>query len=91
MKIFFTVLFLVFSLLPPAFSPVFAKEVVTKTGLKYEDTKPGTGPTASAGKTVAVHYTGWLYANGKRGKKFDSSLEIKEPLVFKLGSKQVIA
>ena len=71
-------------------APAFAKEVITKTGLKYEDTKPGTGPTASAGKTVAVQYTGWLYAGGKKGQKFDSSLESKEPLIFKLGAKQVI-
>ena len=25
------------------------------------DTKPGTGPEATSGRTVEVHYTGWLF------------------------------
>lgn len=91
MKTFFTVLLLVFGLLSSVCSPVFAKGVISKTGLKYEDTKPGTGPTAQTGKMVSVQYTGWIYENGKKGRKFDSSLERNEPLVFKLGAKQVIA
>jgi FKBP-type peptidyl-prolyl cis-trans isomerase FkpA len=58
------------------------------------DIKPGTGDEAVSGKTVTVHYTGWLYdetASGHQGKKFDSSRDRSQPFEFKLGGKQVIA
>jgi FKBP-type peptidyl-prolyl cis-trans isomerase len=56
------------------------------SGLEYWDIKVGTGPTASAGHTVKVHYTGWL----TNGKKFDSSIDRGEPFSFELGGGQVI-
>ncbi|HEX5453277.1 MAG TPA: FKBP-type peptidyl-prolyl cis-trans isomerase [Stellaceae bacterium] len=59
-------------------------------GLKYTDTKPGTGAEAKPGDKVTVNYTGWLYADGKKGKKFDSSLDRNEPFDFTLGAHQVI-
>ncbi len=62
----------------------------TPGGVKYEDRKLGTGETAVAGKTVTVHYTGWLLENGKLGKKFDSSLDRGEPFKFPLGGGRVI-
>jgi FKBP-type peptidyl-prolyl cis-trans isomerase FkpA len=62
------------------------KVVTTKSGLKYEDLKVGDGAEAKAGDTVEVHYTGWL----KDGKKFDSSVDRKEPFSFKLGAGRVI-
>jgi FKBP-type peptidyl-prolyl cis-trans isomerase len=62
------------------------KMVTTKTGLKYEDVKVGTGAEAKAGDTVEVHYTGTL-ANGK---KFDSSKDRGQPFPFKLGAGKVI-
>jgi len=40
-----------------------------------------------------VHYTGWLYdekAEGFKGKKFDSSVDRKQPFDFALGAGQVI-
>jgi len=63
----------------------------TKSGLKYVDQKVGTGDVAMKGNTVSVQYTGWLYVDGKRGAKFDSSLDRNEPFMFKLGARQVIA
>ena len=60
-------------------------------GLKYTDTKIGDGATAKAGNKVSVNYTGWLYENGAKGKKFDSSLDRGQPFQFTLGAKQVIA
>jgi len=60
-------------------------------GLKYTDTKTGDGTTATAGKKVSVHYTGWLWDNGAKGKKFDSSLDRGQPFQFTLGQHQVIA
>ena len=64
--------------------------VTTKSGLKYIDIKAGTGDEAKKGMTVIVHYTGWLYTNGKRGAKFDSSVDRGQPFSFKLGAGQVI-
>jgi FKBP-type peptidyl-prolyl cis-trans isomerase FkpA len=60
--------------------------ITTKSGLKYKDLKVGDGAEAKAGKTVVVHYTGTL----TNGKKFDSSLDRKEPFDFRLGTGAVI-
>lgn len=67
-----------------------AKATTTKSGLRYDDTKVGDGAVAEAKKQVTVHYTGWLNDNGQKGKKFDSSLDRKNPFVFMLGAGQVI-
>jgi FKBP-type peptidyl-prolyl cis-trans isomerase FkpA len=67
-----------------------AKMTTTKSGLKYNDEKVGTGDTAMKGNTVQVHYTGWLYNDGKRGTKFDSSVDRGMPFEFKLGARMVI-
>lgn len=63
---------------------------LTASGLKYIDTKPGTGASPKIGQNVTVHYTGWLYVNGAKGKKFDSSRDRGEPFDFPLGMGQVI-
>ena len=63
-----------------------ANATTTASGLKYEDVKVGTGETATAGKTVSVHYTGWL----TDGKKFDSSKDRGKPFEFPLGGGRVI-
>src|SRR5690348_14081011 len=68
-----------------------SKMTTTKSGLKYIDQKVGTGEVAVKGKPVQVNYTGWLYVDGKRGAKFDSSLDRNTPFDFILGAKQVIA
>ena len=60
-------------------------------GLKYTDVKVGDGATAKAGNKVSVNYTGWLYNNGAKGAKFDSSLDRGQPFQFTLGAHQVIA
>jgi FKBP-type peptidyl-prolyl cis-trans isomerase FkpA len=63
------------------------------TSLQISDGKVGTGAVATSGKTVSVHYTGWLYdpkPADHRGKKFDSSKDHGEPFAFKLGAGQVI-
>src|SRR5260370_41291202 len=62
------------------------KEVTTKSGLKYTDTKEGTGEKAQAGDTVVVHYTGRL----KDGKKFDSSVDRGQPFELTIGKTRVI-
>jgi FKBP-type peptidyl-prolyl cis-trans isomerase len=60
-------------------------------GLKYTDTTTGDGAEARPGKKVSVHYTGWLYNNGTKGAKFDSSLDRGHPFQFTIGAHQVIA
>ena len=62
----------------------------TASGLQYEDTVPGSGAEAKPGQHVTVHYTGWLYANGTKGAKFDSSKDRNDPFEFGLGGGQVI-
>jgi peptidylprolyl isomerase len=66
------------------------KTVTTNSGLKYTDIVVGSGEVAEKGATCTMHYTGWLYENGKRGKKFDSSLDRNQPFPFKLGAGEVI-
>ncbi|HJU20222.1 MAG TPA: FKBP-type peptidyl-prolyl cis-trans isomerase [Stellaceae bacterium] len=65
-------------------------EVTLPDGLKYVIDKSGTGPAAKPGDKVVVNYTGWLYENGEKGKKFDSSRDRNEPFTFTLGAHQVI-
>ena len=60
-------------------------------GLKYTDTKTGDGAAPTPGNKVSVHYTGWLYNNGAKGTKFDSSVDRGQPFQFTLGAHQVIA
>jgi FKBP-type peptidyl-prolyl cis-trans isomerase len=67
-----------------------AAPTVLPSGTNYTDVKGGKGAEAVAGKMVTVHYTGWLYQDGKRGKKFDSSRDRGEPFSFPLGDGQVI-
>jgi peptidylprolyl isomerase len=67
-----------------------AGEVTTPSGLRIIDVNPGTGPVPHAGQTVTVNYTGWLFVDGKKGKKFDSSLDRAQPFSFTLGQGQVI-
>jgi FKBP-type peptidyl-prolyl cis-trans isomerase len=91
------IVFVLFGLLAPVFgwaqvgnsSPtkVEGKGKSTSSGLQYWDLKEGTGATATTGKTVSVHYTGWL---AKDGKKFDSSVDRGQPFMFQLGAGQVI-
>ena len=63
------------------------------TSLQIQDATVGAGAEATAGKTVTVHYTGWLYdakAADRHGKKFDSSRDHGEPFEFRLGAGMVI-
>jgi FKBP-type peptidyl-prolyl cis-trans isomerase FkpA len=62
----------------------------TASGLIVDDKVVGTGAEAKAGQRVSVHYTGWLFYGGERGKKFDSSKDRGEPFGFPLGAGHVI-
>jgi FKBP-type peptidyl-prolyl cis-trans isomerase len=75
----------------PTFAPALGvdttKMTKTQSGLFYQDKTVGTGAAATPGKTVSVHYTGWL----PDGTKFDSSRDRDEPFDFPLGAGHVIA
>src|SRR6185436_7441295 len=60
------------------------------SGLGYEDTQVGSGATPQAGQTCVMHYTGWLWLNGAKGDKFDSSLDRGRPFTFPIGKGRVI-
>ena len=62
------------------------KEVATSSGLKYIDMVVGKGESPKQGSNVTVHYTGYL----TDGKKFDSSVDRKEPFQFVLCMGRVI-
>jgi FKBP-type peptidyl-prolyl cis-trans isomerase FkpA len=61
-------------------------EGISMAELIIEDIMVGSGDEAVAGKTVDVHYTGWL----TDGTKFDSSKDRNDPFNFPLGSGRVI-
>ncbi len=63
-----------------------ANAVTTPSGLKYVDDVVGDGASPAAGQTVRVHYTGTL----TDGKKFDSSVDRKQPFEFRIGIGQMI-
>lgn len=63
---------------------------VSTSGLSHEDTLPGTGASPRSGQTCVMHYTGWLWVDGQKGSKFDSSLDRGRPFSFSLGQGQVI-
>jgi FKBP-type peptidyl-prolyl cis-trans isomerase FkpA len=65
----------------------------TVTQLISQDRGLGTGAEAIDGRSVSVHYTGWLYEDSQadhKGTKFDSSRDRNEPFSFILGAGQVI-
>ncbi len=90
-SLFLSTILLALAAAPLAVRSAFAaNEVTTPSGLRIIDTKPGTGPVPQAGQTVTVNYTGWLFVDGKKGQKFDSSLDRNQPFSFTIGQGQVI-
>jgi peptidylprolyl isomerase len=78
---------------PPKTEPPVASSGATEGqertlpgGLRVIDIKVGSGPMAELGKSVSVHYTGWL----TDGTKFDSSVDRGEPIAFPLGTPNII-
>lgn len=67
-----------------------SKMKTTPSGLQYEDTVEGTGASPKAGQTCVMQYTGWLWENGAKGKKFDSSVDAGKPYAFPIGQRRVI-
>jgi peptidylprolyl isomerase len=74
-----------------AMAQTAGRTMTTPSGLQITDAKVGTGATPKTGQTCVMHYTGWLYENGTKGKKFDSSVDRGQPFEFPLGVHRVIA
>ena len=75
----------------PVAAQTAGKPVTTPSGLQIVDTKAGTGASPKTGQICVMHYTGWLYENGAKGKKFDSSVDRGQPFEFPIGTHRVIA
>jgi peptidylprolyl isomerase len=73
-----------------AMAQTAGKTMTTASGLQITDTKVGTGATPNTGQICVMHYTGWLYQNGQKGAKFDSSLDRGQPFQFPIGTGRVI-
>jgi len=66
------------------------KMTKTESGLQYRDVKEGTGEKPKKGQTCVVDYTGWLWVDDAKGRKFDSSKDRGEPFDFPVGQGRVI-
>lgn len=64
--------------------------MTTASGLQITDSTVGTGASPKTGQICVMHYTGWLYVNGAKGKKFDSSVDRGTPFEFPIGTGRVI-
>ena len=62
----------------------------TESGLSFEDVEVGTGASPASGQTCVMHYTGWLWVDGAKGARFDSSLDRGRPFEFPIGRGRVI-
>jgi len=58
--------------------PLQPQEIVTPSGLRYQDYQYGTGSIPQIGDTIAIHYTAWL----SDGTKSESTYDDGKPLVF---------
>lgn len=74
----------------PAAAQKESKMVKTESGLGYEDLVVGIGASPATGQTCVMHYTGWLFENGAKGAKFDSSVDRGRPFEFPIGRGRVI-
>jgi peptidylprolyl isomerase len=90
MKSIAVALFLVLGVAGPVTVAANAGPAAAQGHLQIIDVKRGTGAVAKAGQSVTVHYTGWLYEHGAKGKKFDSSVDRGTPFSFVLGAGNVI-
>ena len=90
-RILVVTLMTIFTLVFSTAALAAAEPMTTASGLKFLDEKVGSGAEAVKGKHVSVHYTGWLDEGaGKKGKKFDSSVDRGDPFEFGLGAGMVI-
>lgn len=71
---------------PAPKEPAAGGLIATRSGLAYEDIKPGAGMEVGPGQTAVVHYVGTL----EDGTQFDSSRDRGTPFSFRVGAGHVI-
>ena len=75
----------------PGTPPASSQSKLNAKGMELQkiDVKQGSGAEALKGKTVVVHYIGWLYdpVTTQKGAKFDTSKDRNEPFSFPLGGR----
>jgi peptidylprolyl isomerase len=76
--------------IPPSATLIFDVEVVDLPQVAVEVLTEGTGVEAELGDQLSVHYTGWVWEQGAKGEKFDSSHDRGRPYEFALGRGMVI-
>ncbi len=69
-----------------AFAQPAGTPMIMPSGLKIIDIKVGTGASPKPGQTCVMHYTGWLYENAAKGKKFNWSVDRGQPFEFPIGN-----
>jgi peptidylprolyl isomerase len=74
----------------PVLAQGAGKTMTTTSGLQITDAKVGSGASPKTGQICVMHYTGWLYQNGAKGQKFDSSVDRGQPFEFPIGTGRVI-
>jgi peptidylprolyl isomerase len=75
----------------PVVAQTADETAATASGLQVTEIEIGSGASPKPGQICVMHYTGWLFENGVKGKKFDSSVDRGEPFEFTIGQGQVIA
>jgi len=73
-------------------APIAPKTPPARPAYTRTDLQVGTGAEAQKGRSISVHYTGWLYDPTQpemKGRMFDSSRD-RGPFNFQLGAGQVI-
>ncbi len=79
------------TVIPPDATLIFEVEIVQENDkVEVQILLQGDGPAAQVNDRIHVHYTGWLWDKGAKGKEFDSSLSRGEPIAFALGTGRVI-
>src|SRR5260370_38083229 len=76
---------------PSVLAQTAGKTMTTPSGLQITDSTVGTGATPKPGQICVMHYTGWLYEGGKKGKKFDSAVHRNMLLECPFGHRKVTA
>lgn len=85
---------LVITTVPALFALSAYAQTPAPKDLQIINRRIGFGEIAAPGRTIVVHYTGWLFdaaAAENKGYQFDSSRSRGQPLTLQLGVGRVIA